>query len=734
MSVSYGVDSGYGGDTSPEAQFTAKRSKLLSQISTAKSLLSELKTLCQSVPNASGSSDDENVLSASQSLAILTRLDNKSTNAINQHLDNLYQRIADTTSRVLVTGDLNAGKSTFVNALLRREVVPDDQQPCTALFAEVVDVAQNYGVEEVHGIKEGVTYDKSDPNTFDRMDIRHLRTVVEDNEGGYELLKVYCGDDRGRNGEDGNSTGGSLLHNGAVDISLIDSPGLNIDVIKTMALFSKQETIDVIVFVVNAENHFTLSGREFLTTAGKEKAYIFIVVNKYDQIRRKERCRRDIMDQIKEISPQTYSDPALVHFVSAKQRLLSHLGEPITESPEGPTIADFTKLEESLRSFILEKRLRSKLAPAKTYLSNLLSDMTQLAASARLAASQIRTSMSDQLAKDAPNHERMLQLKASLLDNLDRTIDDTATIVRQTSALKLNEFMERMDLFSDGVEWSGAIYVWQYATTLRNTVYRGATQRLRRCEEFAKRKALECVETVQRATEGLEEAPRIDPSIIYSAFDESSSGGPGEGLKRGISMSDSMTDFGNNNGGPVSSVVPMELEEFFDYQDRLEIVKDYVPSMGMIAAGAIGFRVMSGPSTGAALSRSGYNGGGGFSGTKLLFAGLSVAGVGLFLYVLSDMKHMVDRKVLGKMRQHLTDSQLIELSVDRLVNGTRRVLRLSFWEFQNHFQRLLGESTRKRDEMRAKATGAEKSAERLEEIARRLERCRKEVEAVELEE
>jgi mitofusin len=46
---------------------------------------------------------------------------------------------------------------------------------------------------------------------------------------------------------------------GVVDISLIDSPGLNIDGVKTMALFAQQEEIDVVVFVVNAANHFTLS-------------------------------------------------------------------------------------------------------------------------------------------------------------------------------------------------------------------------------------------------------------------------------------------------------------------------------------------------------------------------------------------------------------------------------------------------------------------------------------------
>lgn len=74
---------------------------------------------------------------------------------------------------------------------------------------------------------------------------------MEDNEEGFELLKVYARDQRERKQ--------SLLHNGVVDISLIDSPGLNIDSMKTTALFAQQDEIDVVIFVVNSENHFTLS-------------------------------------------------------------------------------------------------------------------------------------------------------------------------------------------------------------------------------------------------------------------------------------------------------------------------------------------------------------------------------------------------------------------------------------------------------------------------------------------
>src|SRR6266550_2154225 len=87
-------------------------------------------------------------------------------NAAVSHIDKLRQRVEDTSSKVLVTGDLNAGKSTFVNALIRREVMPVDQQPCTTAFCEVHDAAENHGKEEVHIVKEGTVYDVNDESTY----------------------------------------------------------------------------------------------------------------------------------------------------------------------------------------------------------------------------------------------------------------------------------------------------------------------------------------------------------------------------------------------------------------------------------------------------------------------------------------------------------------------------------------------------------------------------------------
>ncbi|KAJ3481275.1 hypothetical protein NLI96_g7766 [Meripilus lineatus] len=151
------------------------------------------------------------------------------------HIDKLRSRVEDTSSKVLVTGDLNAGKSTFVNALLRREVMPVDQQPCTTPFCEVHDAAENSGKEKLHIPKE---LDSS---------------VSSENENIRQMLRGYL--------SGGRSPSQSLLNNGVTDISLIDAPGLNHDSIKTIASFACQEEIVVVVFVVPAENHFAHSAK-----------------------------------------------------------------------------------------------------------------------------------------------------------------------------------------------------------------------------------------------------------------------------------------------------------------------------------------------------------------------------------------------------------------------------------------------------------------------------------------
>ena len=171
-----------------------------------------------------------------------------------------------------------------------------------------------------------------------------------------------------------------MLNNGAVDISLIDAPGLNSDTTKTTAVFARQEEIDVVVFVVSAANHFTQTAKEFIWAAAAEKAYIFMVVNGYDMIKDKERCQRMILEQLHGLSPRTFKESAdLVHFVSSNA--VPHPGHsapggdggngsgtasgssrggpdfdpPDPKGKDKEQMRDFEQLEQSLRRFVLEK-------------------------------------------------------------------------------------------------------------------------------------------------------------------------------------------------------------------------------------------------------------------------------------------------------------------------------------------------------------------------------------------
>jgi len=517
---------------------------------------------------SSGKKSTEDILASLDEASTAKLLQDKLAE-VNSYLEKLFARISDTSSKVLVTGDLNAGKSTFVNSLLRREVAPQDQQPCTTAFCEIIDAKENDNVEEVHAIEDPAKYRRTDPTTFAKFDLRQLRSMVtEDAEPHpYVLFKIYCHDNR--------ATPESLLHNGAVDLSLIDSPGLNIDSLKTTKLFAQQEEIDVVVFMVHAENQFTLSvrvarwrpwdvanvwqGKEFLQNVGKEKGQVFIVVNRFDQIEDQERCKRDILEQVRKLSPQTFEDAKnLIHFVSAKETVkATKAGEPAPESYEN--------MEQALRTFVLEKRENSKLAPAKNYLHNLLSDMDVIAKYNLNQAEGLLKEIAADLEKATPKYEEMMEIKEKVLDDIDKTIDETSVKVQTNTKEKLAEFLDNIDKYGADAEWKGVLHALQYAKEIRAKLYQVAGQKVKESDEFARMQAEDTIRKIQETTSKVVGSETTN-QITKDAVDQI-----------------------NPEGEKTLSTVPLQLVDFFDYSDRIEMLKEYVPSVTMIASGLYGY-------------------------------------------------------------------------------------------------------------------------------------------------
>ncbi|KAF2161284.1 hypothetical protein M409DRAFT_28322 [Zasmidium cellare ATCC 36951] len=465
-----------------------------------------------------------------QSVASL--LDNQINNSI-RHLFSLRERIEDTSSKVLVTGDLNAGKSTFCNALLRRKILPEDQQPCTSIFCEVLDCRENGSVEEVHAIPHGLVYNRNDESTYHVYALKQLEQIVVDGDR-YSMCKIYIKDIR--------AVDQSLLNNGVVDIALIDAPGLNNDSLKTTAVFARQEEIDVVVFVVSAANHFTLSAKEFIFNAAREKAYMFMVVNGFDNIRDKKRCQEMILKQIAHLSPATFKESSeLVHFVSSN-------AIPVAPAPDGPdggsggggsggsyfdngddgpgkdedddepkgkhgepgsppkgkgkgkekeAIDDFSELEASLRRFVLEKRARSKLAPAKTYLMNVLGDLNTLASVNKDVAQSELDRVTEELRRLEPVFEKSKKARTDADEDVANSIEATSNDVYALTRNTLTDSISRVADSDLGVQYPGIFGAYNYADDLKEAMLNQITETVRWCEERAREKTVQGVSSIK---------------------------------------------------------------------------------------------------------------------------------------------------------------------------------------------------------------------------------------------
>jgi mitofusin len=666
------------------------------------------------------------LVSQLEKTSIANLLDDRLHSSLNQ-LEKIKMRVEDKTSKVLVTGDLNAGKSTFVNSLLRREIMPVDQQPCTTAFCEVHDAAENGGVEEVHIVKEGVEYSAFDESTFTRASIAELDQFISDNEDEKRKVKVYL--------EDKNSQAESLLNNGVVDISLIDAPGLNKDTNQTTAIFSKQEEIDVIVFVVSAENHFTLSGKEFLLEASREKTYVFVVVNKYDGIRDKNKCRRLVLDQIKTLSPRTYENAdELVHFV---------------DSVHGTDKQSFADLQTSLRSFILEKRGQSKLAPAATYLGHLLSDLELLVgANAVLAQSELDRATAD-LARALPVLEKMKAGQGELEDGLE-AIEDAGA--RNASARAKDMLDAALTLVGQGKSaagskvqmpsYPGLLGLWNYVHDVRRALLASVDAVVKQVEDETRDQTAEDVRAINKHGEAhlpIGAAPsrrEFVKSAMFGRRQNTSSRGRnmhtvGLGLAgRKDLLEASMADildaqyqFHLHFGGA---------EDDLDAKDRTAV--DEAATLSVVSVGLGALTMVGGKAIGArsllegvlSLSDLWQN----ESARKWAAPVIGAFALGGVAYFILELPNSVPRNVGRRIRRELVrPSQkegaepvrgFVEVQTERVERETRKVLRLAGYDVRERFRAAFEESTKEvtdAETTRDKAEGALKGFREFEKRA-----------------
>jgi len=662
--------------------------------------------------------------------SIASLLDGKISSSI-KHLLSLRERIEDTSSKVLVTGDLNAGKSTFCNALLRRKILPEDQQPCTSIFCEVLDARENGGIEEVHAVHKDTVYNRHDESSYDVFTIPDLERIVTDNDT-YTQCKVYVQDVR--------TIDESLLNNGVVDIAIIDAPGLNMDTTKTTAVFARQEEIDVVVFVVSAANHFTMTAKEFIWAAAAEKAYIFIVVNGYDNIKDKERCQKMILEQVHGLSPRTFKESSeLVHFVSSNAIPTAPPGGP--DGPGGPggsgsssgggsggddpsfddsdpkgkgkdkeKIRDFGVLEQSLRRFVLEKRARSKLAPAKTYLLNVLGDVHTLANVNQEVAESELERVTRELAELEPALEKSKQAKSEVGDNADQTIDKTCKQVYDHTRSTLTYSIAQAAEQDHGVPYHGLLSAFEYADELKEAMLSQISSSVADCEEHARTQTVIGVNMIKQL--GIRHLGNEYTDLNF--------------------RSDVM--FRRKRDILARQIeIETELWDFFDWSTLLQRQEKMAGTgMAMTVATVVGGRMVGGfgwidGALGAAKVVGNNN------LRRMIIPGIITTAVLAAAYILNQIPNSLPHRLATKISTQLAAIDYVHSNSDRISSSVRKVLKIPADNLRVGLQRSVETLGSKREETRKVRGESEVARKYFGNLINETTRIRNTVDAIDLE-
>jgi small GTP-binding protein len=206
---------------------------------------------------------------------------------------------------LVVAGEFNSGKSSFINALLGERVLPEGVTPTTDRINRL-----RYGAEPSEHLVEAYLLDRTYPA---------------------DLLR---------------------------EITIVDTPGTN-------AIIRRHEELtrdflprsDLVLFVTSADRPFTESERGFLEQIREWGKKIVFVVNKIDILTRPE-DQQQVLDFVRDNAAALVGEPPRLFAVSARDALAARAAG----SAEGWQASGFEAMEQYLvRTLDQQERIRLKL-------------------------------------------------------------------------------------------------------------------------------------------------------------------------------------------------------------------------------------------------------------------------------------------------------------------------------------------------------------------------------------
>lgn len=180
----------------------------------------------------------------------------------------------------------------------------------------------------------------------------------------------------------------------------------------------------------------------------------------------------------------------------------------------------FTKLEENLRSFVLTKRTLSKLYPIKTYLQNLLQDITSITSFNSKKTRTNLTNLERIQRENSPIYDALQHIKNDVLLNSDSVVDKKVSELSQKILPLLNNFVSNIDFYIERIEFPGFFSIG-YIARMKCVILKLSEHKLNSCRQLAECELSENVHILETTAFRYFDSGKVllDDQGIKSSFD-----------------------------------------------------------------------------------------------------------------------------------------------------------------------------------------------------------------------
>lgn len=244
----------------------------------------------------------------------------------NKQLDSYESNIVNNKFNLIILGEFNRGKSTFLNALLGEVILPSNILPTTSVITRI-----SYSKEP----KVNVTLDTGEEKNINYKELVDYVTTLKGNKTErINVTDVYYPT--------------TLCKNGCI---ITDTPGVN-DLNEQNVSITENYIPegDAVIFILDSNQVFTKSERDFIKNKvlKNDIRKIFFVVNKFDTINRDglTNFKKYVNDTIKELNLNSK-----VYYLSSAKALKCKIDDISDEY-----LDSFNEFSLELEKFLVEEK------------------------------------------------------------------------------------------------------------------------------------------------------------------------------------------------------------------------------------------------------------------------------------------------------------------------------------------------------------------------------------------